>query len=347
MNGNQIIKYYKEDHYTSIFNQKTGLFIRKEDTGYKEPSWASHGPELLDISITNYCTKLCEICYRNSNLYGHHMSILDLKIILKQAKEIGVQQIAIGGGNPNQHPHFIEILELIRQKYCIVPSYTTNGVGINDNIIKATKENCGVIAVSISSFRKQNYDIINKLINADIKTNIHFTVTSETLDEGIFLLENKREIPQNINAIIFLNFKPVGKAKTEKYILTNSEKIQHFFSLVNEKKIPCNIGFDSCFVSGICKYTNINPVFYDYCEAGRFSAFIDEGLNMYPCSFMIENQEKHSLLKSSIIDIWQNSQVFKKMRYELNKKICNCKYFENCHGGCKMFEINLCKKPYM
>jgi len=72
--------------------------------------------------------------------------------------------------------------------------------------------------------------------------------------------------------------------------------------------------------------------------------FIDEELNMYPCSFMIENQEKHSLRKSSILKIWQNSQMFKKIRNELNKEQCNCEYFKICHGGCRIYDINFCTK---
>jgi MoaA/NifB/PqqE/SkfB family radical SAM enzyme len=221
MDGKEIIKYYPHEHYTSIFNSGNGLSLRIEDGGFDEPFWASHGPELLDISITNYCTKGCNICYRNSHKNGKHILLSDLEIILKQAKELDVRQIALGGGNPNQHPDFLAILDLISQKYGIVPSYTTNGNGVTDDIIKATKENCGVVAVSISKFDKGNYGIIEKLIESNVKTNIHFVITSETIDEAIAALKNKKSIPNDLNAIVFLSYKPVGNHK--------SEKLQVFF----------------------------------------------------------------------------------------------------------------------
>ena len=60
------------------------------------------------------------------------MSIDDICTIVEQAKNAGVLQIALGGGNPNQHPQFVEILRLIREAG-IVPSYTSNGEGLWGN----------------------------------------------------------------------------------------------------------------------------------------------------------------------------------------------------------------------
>lgn len=50
MDGDLIIREYPEQHYKTLFNQRTGFFMRLEDDGYPEPFWAEEGPELLDIS---------------------------------------------------------------------------------------------------------------------------------------------------------------------------------------------------------------------------------------------------------------------------------------------------------
>lgn len=105
------------------------------------------GPELLDVSITNYCERGCDFCYRGSNKNGKSMSLELYEKILKNAEQTGVFQIAIGGGNPNQHPQFIEILKLTR-KYGIIPSYTTNGQGMTKEIYEASKKYAGAVAVS-------------------------------------------------------------------------------------------------------------------------------------------------------------------------------------------------------
>ncbi len=142
-----IIKQYKEENYSVMFNQKTGALARIEKKGYREPKYSNHGPELLDISISNWCDKGCSFCYRDSNPSGKSISLKDYENILVQAKECDVFQIALGGGNPNQHPNFIDILKLTRE-YNIVPSYTTNGRGLTKEILEASKKYCGAVAVS-------------------------------------------------------------------------------------------------------------------------------------------------------------------------------------------------------
>src|SRR5574341_1239687 len=142
-----IIKRYKEEHYSTFFNANTGFFARVEDAGFEEPFWSQHGPELLDISIANWCDKGCPLCYRKSNEAGHHMSVNDYEDVIRQAQALHVMQVALGGGNPNQHPDFCDILRLTRQ-YGIVPNYTTNGRGLTKQVLEATKAFCGAVAVS-------------------------------------------------------------------------------------------------------------------------------------------------------------------------------------------------------
>ena len=50
-----IVKHFDADQYTAVFNPRTGFFARAEDDGVPEPFWSSHGPELLDIAVTNWC----------------------------------------------------------------------------------------------------------------------------------------------------------------------------------------------------------------------------------------------------------------------------------------------------
>ena len=40
MDGNIVIKKYPEQHYSTVFNKSTGLFIRVEKKGFNEPFWS-------------------------------------------------------------------------------------------------------------------------------------------------------------------------------------------------------------------------------------------------------------------------------------------------------------------
>lgn len=82
-------------------------------------------------------------------------------------------QIALGGGNPNQHPNFIQILEQTR-KHSIIPSYTTNGQGMTEEIYRATKEFCGALAVSWYAPYLDAKKVISECKKYDIKVNVHF-----------------------------------------------------------------------------------------------------------------------------------------------------------------------------
>lgn len=337
-------KKYEEQHYSVLFNKKTGYFVRAEDKGFSEPLWAIHGPELLDISITNWCDKGCSFCYRKSSTKGKHMNLEDYRFIMKQAKEFDVFQVALGGGNPNQHPDFIKILETTVE-HGIVPCYTTNGRGLNHDILKATKELCGSVAISAYEPYTEFRNSLELLLAYDTKANVHFVTDSQSIDTAIAWLSNPPSFLEGINSLIFLNYKPIGRNPDLSLLLKDNEKIKEFYDLVNQKKGALKIGFDSCSISGVVKYLNVNSVFYEGCDAGRFSAFIDENLRMMPCSIMANTDWFGDLRVHNILDIWQNNFYFNKFRNNILNNGCkSCAFEKTCMGGCPFIEeLSQCK----
>lgn len=340
-----VFRNYPDEKYKVIFNQKTGFFARVEEKGTQEVFWAKKGPELLDISITNWCNKGCEICYRNSNENGTHISLEDYEFIMKQACENNVLQVALGGGNPNQHPDFIEILKLTKEKYNIVPSYTTNGRGLSPEVLQATKNYCGAVAVSAYEPFDETKQALRLLASYKIKVNLHYVLDSKSIERAIDWLENGYDLLDQCNAIIFLNYKPIGNNKNYNLLLKNSPLLKRFFDLVDNKQYPYKIGFDSCMVSGIVQnMKNINLTSLEPCDAGRFSAYISEDLKMYPCSFMMEHYQGESLHEKPFMEIWNHSASFKETRSDLSGRRCEgCDQRENCLNGCPFLrEIDLC-----
>jgi radical SAM protein with 4Fe4S-binding SPASM domain len=344
-----ITRYYKESNYCAIFDQKSGLFIRygKNDI---DPFCNITGPELLDISLTNYCEKGCDFCYRKSNRQGKFMTIDDYKLIMEQAKSLGVLQVALGGGNPNQHPQFIEILEITRNNN-IIPSYTTNGQGMTHDIYVATKEFCGAMALSWYEPYLDAREVINNSLQYNIKTNIHFLLNKITLPKAIKLMNNEDDILKNINAIIYLNYKPIHSI--ESLCLTDDKMIKDFFEIIKNFK-TCKIGFDSCMISFIpLMESDLVLETVDFCEAARFSAYISENLLLYPCSFLNDiSNNGINLKKCSLGDGWRYGDEFIKIRHQLNlpgsqdysiNKCQDCKSYSFCHGGCQIFNINRCR----
>jgi len=340
-----VVKHFREEHYSTLFNPNTGFFARLEEPGHADPFWSFHGPELLDISITNWCDKRCALCYRKSDESGHHMTLENYESVMRQAQKMHVLQVALGGGNPNQHPDFCEILRLTREKYGIVPNYTTNGRGLTEDVLRATQQYCGAVAVSAYHPYEETRKVIDDLRAYSVKTNIHFILSSHSITTAISWLENPPDFLTKSNALIFLNYKPIGRYSGSKLLLKKSNQVGFFFQLATEKPHKFRIGFDTCTVTGLARFTNTPQICYEGCDAGRFSMFISEDMRMYPCSFMVEaGYEGTPIVGNNMQDYWENGDSFNRIRNGLSSGGCaGCRKADLCLGGCPLFpEINLC-----
>ena len=339
-----VARHHKRQHYSVIFESQTGFFARIEDPGWPEPFWCEHGPELMDIGITNWCDRGCDFCYRGSDTNGMHMRLSDYRDIIRQASEIGVFQVALGGGNPNQHPQFEEIVAATRNDYGIVPSYTTNGRGLTASVISATRQHCGAVAVSIYPPYHDGTEAIKVLVNNGIKTNVHFILDAEGVDTSISWLENPPKWFNGLNAVIFLNFKPVTRNGNIAPLAKHNPRVGRVFELATTNEYPFKVGFDDCSTTGML--TNGKPALtsVEACDAARFSMFVSENMQAYPCSFMAELCEGHKVTATNLQNIWMNGKLFTMMRKSLSKHRCNnCSLSEHCMSGCPLFpDINIC-----
>ena len=342
--------------FVTVFDPKTGFSIRSDVidqqgnyTG-KDPFMAEF-PELLDIGIMGHCTHglsgLCALskveCYQSGDhIIEPNMPLQRFRNIIDQCKD-RTFQVALGGrGDPDQHEDFEEILEICTQNE-VVPNLTTSGIGLDDHKISLIKKHCGAAAIS---WYRQDYTLqaIQRLIDAKVKTNIHYVISNSTIDEAIERMEEDKW-PKGINRIIFLLHKPVGLGSERNVLDANDVKVQYFFGLFNKKEHIDKAGFDSCCVPGLLSNTsNIDIQTIEPCEAGRFSAYISSDSRLYPCSFEKKAEVSIDLSSTSIEEAW-DSEVFRQFRKRYLNKCPNCKLVNHCYGGCPILnQINSCKE---
>ena len=72
-------------------------------------------PESMDLKITNRCDMRCEFCAENSVPIGTHGDLNDP--ILKTIRPY--TELAIGGGNPLEHPELVKFLEQMKKQKVI------------------------------------------------------------------------------------------------------------------------------------------------------------------------------------------------------------------------------------
>jgi len=340
-----IEQHFESEHYTCIFNPSSGFFVRVEDQGFEEPFWSAHGLEMLDISITNWCDRSCLRCYRSSTPTGQHMPVSDYDWILRQAADCGVFQVALGGGNPNQHPDFASILRITRKKYDIIPNYTTNGRGLDSEALEATARYCGAVAVSAYEPFSEFEQAVCRLNTTGVKVNVHFVLDAESVQIACSWLREPPDVLELVNAVVFLNYKPVGRGGTDAFLLCKSQEWSEFTELALSHRHRFKVGFDSCMVSGLVSAKWANAIWYDACEAARFSMYISERLLAYPCSFMEGLMPGIRVDERNLVRIWRDAPTFRLIREKLRSPSCEgCASLRICKGGCPLFsQINLCK----
>lgn len=272
------------------------------------------------------------------------MALNDYKGVIDQAADMGTFQVALGGGNPNQHPDFVKILEYTASRG-VVPNYTTNGRGLSDVILDTTRKHCGAVAISAYPPYDETSKTIKKLIHNGIKTNVHFILDAFSIDIAIGWLNEPPEFLEGINAIVFLNYKPSGRKVFKKRLLRHSTSLEEFFRLATSPQRKLKVGFDACCVSGVFARTNTNISMVDACDAGRFSMYVSEDLKVYPCSFHSGFAEGDQLdNQTTLLDIWTKSLNMEAFRSYFSSDRCGaCSHRSACMNGCPLFdELAVC-----
>ena len=140
------------------------------------------------------------------------------------------------------------------------------------------------------------------------------------------------------------NGKPVGLVSKEKMLTVQDTKYIKFIKLATGRKYKYKIGFDSCQTPAILNFCpDVAKESLEFCEAARFSMYIDCDLKAYPCSFGHSfNNYSIDLTKTSVENAW-NSNEFELFRKN-QKDICNDCSQINCRNCAFDLGINVCGK---
>jgi MoaA/NifB/PqqE/SkfB family radical SAM enzyme len=323
------VKLVETDEYIILFNPKTGEEILTGINGHADPFVLDY-PSMLDIGIMGHCDNACSFCYQGSK-YEENMSLAGFKQIIDQSKDY-VNQVALGGrGDPNQHEWFEEII-----KYCvdnnIIPNYTTSGINLHSEQIEASSVYCGAVAVSMY-YKDHTWSALERLMDVDVKTNIHFVVTKNNIVEvckliqGVDIWEGKVDLDK-LNAIVFLLFKPAGSGKFLDWAPTINQ-LRIFANVIKEPDTKFKVGMDSCLINKVAQareLTKIEEMYTDTCEGARMSCYITPDERLVPCSFGDHDKYGIDISKGNLKEVWWEGQPFKDFRHILMGSKACCPY---------------------
>ena len=147
---------YQNGNYTVTIDTKTGTKIRENDLDFFRADF----PESMDIKICNKCDLGCPMCHENSTKDGAIGDIMSESFIDKLHP---YTELAIGGGNPLEHPDLVPFLEKCK-RLNLIPSMTVNQVHFmkNRNFLKDLVEQKLIYGLGVSLVRVTN-DFIDSL----------------------------------------------------------------------------------------------------------------------------------------------------------------------------------------
>lgn len=216
---------FPESNYFAIQDNEYNIFrFRLQDN---LPIGHLEYPDVIDVSLGNYCTGGCSYCYasatKKGNLYKHVVGKLD-KWLGSMTPNQRPFQIAIGGGGePTLHLEFCDAIKIIAS-YNVVPTYTTAGFSLLfhsysdgmeaeraiNHVIETTKEHCGGVAVTAHGHMNWQ-ESVKLLLKHKIRTNIHVVIGKDSND--IRWAKYIRNEYPDVHTVVLLPFVPMGHGK--------------------------------------------------------------------------------------------------------------------------------------
>jgi len=185
---------------------------------------------------------------------------------------------------------------------------------------------------------------IESLLSAGCVTNVHYVLSRESIDEAIKRLEYGL-FPNGINSVVFLLYKPVGLARDDKVLSIYDPRYIDFLRIVSNGHFPFSVGMDSCQAPALTSFSStVAAQAIEFCDAARFSMYIDCQLRAFPCSFGHDHSQYAVNLKNATLkDAW-NSKQFQLFREKQWRDCKNCTKTTECRGCALDLGVALCER---
>lgn len=309
------------------------------------------------LHITNNCNLNCRYCYINKNNIDMDFDIakdtIDKLVISCREKKFNKIVLSFSGGEPllkidliNKIINYCNNIESISFSYRIL----TNGILIDDRVIKLVKENDIDIRISLDGVKKYNdknryyydkrgsyNDVVDGILylkKNDIIPTINVVITKENID-GLYKLTKK---------LICYNLP--FRFSLEK---SNSNNMPSVFD-VQDKVImilkKCLKLIFKCYKNGIFNNSfNVDDISFNNsscrnCGVGNNVIAIGSNGDVALCGMDLGNSVSNIYKDNNIISKINDCEVSK---FNINKVIgCNnCMWRHVCNNGCPILNYNI------
>jgi len=294
-------------------------------------------PESIHIDITAVCPLKCTQCYK-SNSQNVEMSFEKFSCLIEQAKNLGVFQIALGGGEPLVVKGLAKFVKKVTS--CgMACTITSSGYGLTVELLEQLKKS-GVNHIQISlngstkeinSRSRDGFDEAISALNILAESSVPFGINWVARMDNVYDFVNVVAYVKSLKAdnINILRYKQSVREDYWKNVL-NKDAFNYLVTTIKKVK-GIKIKIDSAFSNILCQlYGNqVNSVNCG-CGAGRRFMMIDPWGRFKPCSHLSLVSEEQDIQK-----YWINSPDLENLRQgeEFIQGDCKkCSYLMACRG---------------
>lgn len=285
VNGNTIVSIYDDGTKARYF--KDGETLCPEF------------PESMDLKITNCCDLGCPMCAESSTPDGQHADLSNP--ILDTIHPY--TELAIGGGNPLEHPDLILFLERMKEKK-VICNITVNQVHFMDktSLLQGLVKGRLIYGLGVSvpyMCRPGLIDKLSEFPNAVVHTIAGYT-PMDTFSDLAY---------HDINLLV-LGYKQKGRGVYAQASKKRTQALENFLFAGNKFDAFKAIGFDNLAVKQLGVQRHMSKQMYDKLymgDDGEFTMYVDLVNGTY---------SKSSTHPPRIIDGSSIDELFKKVKEE-------------------------------
>lgn len=324
---------------------------------YKNKKKLAKKPVLYNLfwETTLRCNAKCKHCGSRAGENTKYVDELTTEEIEKTLKSIADKYDAskillnITGGEPLLRKDLFEVME-----YAVNLGYhwgiTTNGMLINDEIIKKMKETkLATMSISLDGLEETHDKFrmckgsFNKILENIEKLRkdkfLHsFQITTVVNKSNISELEEMYELMKKLEVDSWrvVNVDPIGRANDNVNLLLEDKDYKYLINFIKEKreKSDFDVTFGCAHYLGMPyeKETRKNMFF---CTAGYTTASILYNGDIYVCPNVERRKEliQGNVRENDFIDVWENKfKWFRNLDKFKNKECKKCKDWKYCRG---------------
>ena len=312
-----------------------GILTFLDEPSPINPIYDYSNPSSINIEITYQCNEFCIFCASNAGVSMHNeLNKKEIDKLLDEIISLQITPVTITGGEPLLKKDVVLHMAKRVDSAGLKPNLLTNGTLIDVEVAHELREaGIHIVQVSLDGASPETNDAIRRrkggfnqtlrgikaLKEAGIEVSISSVLTRENFGElhALYNLGEKLGFP-----VTSANVSPTGRGFDNQLLLTPQQQCEHF-----------------CYTHETDEgELSMLVVPRERCSIGTSPVVTPAG-DVYPCMLTkYEPLRLGNVRKSTLQEIWQNSELLQEL-YSLNVdkvepcKTCKNKFF--CGGGCR------------